>query len=254
MDARLFMPFGVALAALVVQAGAASAQFGLWTFVSGSGDDANPCALSRPCKTYARAYQFTLENGQITALDAGDFGGLTIGRAISIVNEVGGGMVLPAGSPGIVVDAPADAVVLLQGIDINGTGAIGAKGVVVRSASRVTIRDCNIRNFGDAAIEVSGPSGTRVTVEDSNIMNSRWGVRVLGLSGAANSVNILSSTIERNSFGVEVTGPSATFVQGSNVISSSVSDLSLLGGGKIISTGDNFIAGGVPPTTTLPLR
>lgn len=253
MRTRFLMLLGVALAALFFQVGAASAQ-ATRTWVSGVGDDVNPCSRTAPCKTFAGAISKTATGGEINTLDPGGFGGVTITKAISIINEGHtGGVLVGGGAAGIIVNAPAGANVLLQGLDIEGIGT-GADGVRVLSASRVTIRNCAIRNFTDAGVDVNGPVGTRVTVEDSRITTSLVGVRVLGAGGAGNSVTILNSTIERNSAGVEVTGASAVFIRGSNILSSAGDDLKLLSGGKATSTGDNFIVSGSLPTTTLSLK
>lgn len=253
MNAKLGAIACAAFAALFLFATGASAQ-ATRTWVSGVGDDVNPCSRTAPCKTFAGAISKTAAGGEINTLDSGGFGAVTITKAISIVNEGGiGGVLAAGGATAIIVNAPAGANVLLQGLDIEGIGT-GSDGVRVVSASRVTIRKCNIRNFTDGGVDVNGPAGTRVTVEDSEITNNLVGVRVLGAGGAGNSVNILHSTIERNSAGVEVTGASAVFIRGSNVISSAGDDLRLLSGGKATSTGDNFIVSGSVPTTTLNLK
>src|SRR5580658_6257824 len=91
------------------------------TWVSGVGDDANPCSRTAPCKTFAGAISKTAPSGEIDALDPGGFGALTITKAITI--DGGGGQVasvLVSGTPGITISAgPADRVIL-RNLAING--------------------------------------------------------------------------------------------------------------------------------------
>ena len=48
------------------------------TWVSGVGDDVNPCSRTAPCKTWAGAISKTAAGGIIDALDPGGFGTVTI--------------------------------------------------------------------------------------------------------------------------------------------------------------------------------
>src|SRR5437867_9427866 len=92
------------------------------TWVSGVGDDANPCSRTAPCKTFAGAISKTAAKGEINALDPGGFGGVTITKAITI--DGGGHIagVLVSGTNGIVVNAGVNDVITLRGLDINGIG------------------------------------------------------------------------------------------------------------------------------------
>src|SRR5207253_8119005 len=74
------------------------------TWVSGVGDDANPCSRTAPCKTFAGAISKTAKDGEISVLDPGGFGAVTITKAITI--DGGGGQVasvLVSGTNGIVI-------------------------------------------------------------------------------------------------------------------------------------------------------
>src|SRR6476646_8912018 len=91
-------------------AGSANAQ-ATRTWVSGVGDDANPCSRTAPCKTFAGAISKTATGGEINCLDPGGFGGVTITKSIQIICLVEAG-VLVSGTNGIVVNAPAGSEVL----------------------------------------------------------------------------------------------------------------------------------------------
>src|SRR5438046_3683832 len=76
------------------------------TWVSGVGDDANPCSRTAPCKTFAGAISKTASNGEINCLDPGGFGAVTITKPIAIICDGVTGGVLAAGVNGIVVNVP----------------------------------------------------------------------------------------------------------------------------------------------------
>src|SRR6201995_5651434 len=105
-----------------VFAGAANAQ-ATRTWVSGVGDDANPCSRTAPCKTFAGAISKTLAGGEINCLDPGGFGALTITKSITITcdNTLGG--VLVSGTNGINVNAAATDIIVLTGLDLEGLGS-----------------------------------------------------------------------------------------------------------------------------------
>src|SRR5205085_11772260 len=99
------------------------------TWVSGVGDDANPCSRTAPCKTFAGAISKTASNGEIDALDDGGFGALTITKPITV--EGGGHIagVLVSGTNAIVIQAGNSDDVTLRNLDFNAltTGLIGVK-------------------------------------------------------------------------------------------------------------------------------
>src|SRR5947207_6717399 len=99
------------------------------TWVSGVGDDANPCSRTAPCKTFAGAISKTATGGEISVLDPGGFGAVTIGKGITI-NGTGtlAGILNSLGVNGIVVNAPATDTVIIREVSINGAGT-GANGI-----------------------------------------------------------------------------------------------------------------------------
>src|SRR5262245_8204893 len=90
------------------------------TWVSGVGDDANPCSRTAPCKTFAGTISKTAAGGEINTLDPGGFGTVTITKSITIDGTAGLGGVLASGTNGIVVNATgANDVVILRNLDLN---------------------------------------------------------------------------------------------------------------------------------------
>src|SRR2546422_4254643 len=121
------------------------------TWVSGVGDDANPCSRTAPCKTFAGAISKTAAGGEIDALDPGGFGAVTITKAITI--DGGGGQVasiLVAGTNGIVVAAAINDAVVIRNLSINGiqgTGNGGLNGIRFISGKSLRIKNCHIFGF-----------------------------------------------------------------------------------------------------------
>ena len=222
------------------------------TWVSGVGDDANPCSRTAPCKTFAGAISKTATGGEINCLDPGGFGAVTITKAIQISCFVEAG-VLVSGTNGIIVNAPAGAEVLLQGLDIEGLGT-GLNGVHIISASRVTIQNCSIRNFTQNGVNLAGPAGARVVIQDSIILSNNIGVAIAGIAGAGNVGILLRTTIDNHpGSSVTVAAGGQLFASGSKMFGSAA-NVTLTGGGTFTSFGDNALQTTGTPTNTIPLR
>src|SRR6478609_10918411 len=86
------------------------------TWVSGVGDDANPCSRTAPCKTWAGAISKTAAGGEINALDPGGYGPVTITKSITLDGAGTNASILAAGTNGIVVQAGALDTVIIRNI------------------------------------------------------------------------------------------------------------------------------------------
>src|SRR5690242_17120526 len=115
------------------------------TWVSGVGDDANPCSRTAPCKTFAGAISKTASGGEINCLDPGGFGAVTITKSIAIDCSEVFGSVLVSGTNGIVISA-AGIKVVLRNLDIQGL-AVSPTGVNILTAADVVIDHCRIAGF-----------------------------------------------------------------------------------------------------------
>src|SRR5438094_10514769 len=71
------------------------------TWVSGVGDDVNPCSRTAPCKTFAGAISKTADGGEIDALDPGGFGTVTITKSITIDGGATLASILASGVTGV---------------------------------------------------------------------------------------------------------------------------------------------------------
>ena len=120
------------------------------TWVSGVGDDANPCSRTAPCKTFAGAISKTAAGGEINCLDSGGFGAVTITKSITIYCEGVVAGVIVAGTNGIIINALATDVIVLRGLDIDGLGT-GLNGIRFLAGGALHVQNCQIRNFREAA-------------------------------------------------------------------------------------------------------
>jgi hypothetical protein len=235
------------------------------TWVSGVGDDANPCSRTAPCKTFAGAISKTAASGEIDCLDPGGFGAVTITKAITILCEpVSNGGVLVSGTNGINVAAGATDKVVLEGLDLEGLGptsSTGLNGVQINSGLAVYITHCTIRDFsgttsgasnGYGVNVTSTTAGTRVVIKDSFIENNAGGVNVHG-NGVGNTASISNTLIDGNtSFAVQANGALNSISLVRSVLSGSPTGVSLLNGATATSFGpSNVIHGAGAVTSTV---
>ena len=184
---------GFALAATVfcIAAGSAMAQ-ATRTWVSGVGDDVNPCSRTAPCKTFAGAISKTAPGGEIDALDPGGYGAVTITKAITIdggAGQVAG--VLVSGTNGIVIQAGATDVVRLRNLDINGVGT-GLNGIRFLNGAGLEVHNVQIYGFTQQGISFEPPAGVSslLKVSDSSIENNTLGGVLL--TGAGSTIASLA--------------------------------------------------------------
>jgi hypothetical protein len=224
------------------------------TWVSGVGDDANPCSRTAPCKTFAGAISKTAALGEINVLDPGGFGAVTITKSISIIADHVEAGVLVSGTNGVVVNAGATDRVLLEGLDIDGVGT-GINGVQIVSATKVIIRRTSIRGFTGNGVNVVGPAGARALIEDSIITNNGGGLNVAGNAGGVVNTGIAIRTVFDNNsaFSTSVTAPSVLFLDGVDLFGSAAAIVNTTGA-TVTSFGNNAITGTGLPTTTTGLK
>jgi hypothetical protein len=180
------------------------------TWVSGVGDDVNPCSRTAPCKTFAGAISKTASPGIINCLDPGGFGAVTITKSITIDCTGTLGSALSSGVQGVVVNTglTTDKVVL-RSIDINGAGTtLGTNGVNIIQAGSVTIDKCNIANYSGVGVKTSNSTNAiNVFITNTNIINvNTQGVQALSTGTGTSSFFIDNSRITGAINGVDVAG------------------------------------------------
>jgi hypothetical protein len=206
------------------------------TWVSGgTGDDANPCSRTAPCKTFAGAISKTAAGGEINAMDPGGFGAVTITKSLTINGAGTLSSVLSAGTFGITINAAATDVVVLRNLSITGVSrspSTGATfGIRILAAGKVNIENCDIREFGTAGIGVdSGTVG--VSVKDTSIVDTVNGIRVLaaatGTTMTLDNVELLASTT-----GLNVDGNAIVNARNSNFSQNSTAGIATLGTSQV---------------------
>jgi hypothetical protein len=141
------------------------------TWVSGVGDDANPCSRTAPCKTFAGAISKTADCGEISVLDPGGFGAVTITKSITLDGTGTLAGILAAGTTGVIINAAADKVVTLRGLSINGA-CTGIRGINVIQGARLNVEDCVIFRFTQEGILVSKSGDFVLNVRNSVIRDN----------------------------------------------------------------------------------
>lgn len=225
----------VATALIAVAAPPAFAQ-ATRTWVSGVGDDANPCSRTAPCKTFAGAISKTAVGGVISALDSGGFGAVNITKSLTIDGTGTNASILAFGSNGVTVNG-AGIDVVLRNIDINGTlpaaGCGGVSGVLVNQASSVrldgvaisgmqrgvnlpltnanpdvfvdvTLNDVDVANNCVAGINAEPAAGkqTRMVLDHTRISTSNQALVV----GAGAEAWVANSSLSLNNIGLVANG------------------------------------------------
>jgi hypothetical protein len=173
------------------------------TWVSGVGDDVNPCSRTAPCKTFAGAISKTAALGEIDCLDGGGFGAVTITKPVTI--DCGGGMsgqaggILNANTAGVIINMTnpmaTDRVIIrnlvisgfntglagirligaasvtIEHVAIMGTGASGNPAIDLRPGTingKIYLRDVEVHNALASGIHISNASATLDNVFVSN--------------------------------------------------------------------------------------
>lgn len=223
--------------ASVLLAGPASAQ-ATRTWVSGVGDDANPCSRTAPCKTFAGAISKTAAGGEINCIDPGGFGSVTITKAMSILCEDVEAGVLVSGTNGIIVNAGVNDAVVLRGLDIEGL-TTGLNGVRFIAGGSLHVDDCLIRNFSGATPNGNGilfaPSNNaKLIVTDTKISRmsvgaaTGAGIQIAPTAGATAEAVISNVVVSNNNNGIRADSTSSGAI--SVMIVNSVSSLNVRNG------------------------
>jgi hypothetical protein len=244
------------------------------TWVSGVGDDANPCSRTAPCKTFAGAISKTATGGEINCLDPAGFGGVTITKSITIDCSHTLGGILALNFNGVIINNSA-ANVTLRGLDINGALGTTGNGVRIIAAASVLIDDCQIYGFSGTtsngrgvAIETatanvrvtimnsqfwnnnfvgihSNPSAGNVVLDISNVLLSRGGTTHIDLRQLTTaSIDRVTATNSPTGAGVaaELSNATAT-ITNSNLSNNAFGILVGNGGSPIIRVGSTQISG-----------
>ncbi|HEX9961300.1 MAG TPA: right-handed parallel beta-helix repeat-containing protein [Pyrinomonadaceae bacterium] len=170
------------------------------TWVSGVGDDVNPCSRTAPCKTFAGAISKTAANGEINALDPGGFGTINITKSM-VIDGVNPGMasILAAGTTGVIVNALSTDTVILRNLTINGAGT-GVNGIRILNAKAVYIENCVIFNFvgsgattGRGITDERAHAGGFLYIDNTTVEKNVQSNLFVGPTGGGVTVNVSNS-------------------------------------------------------------
>ena len=170
------------------------------TWISGVGDDANPCSRTAPCKTWAGAISKTAAFGEIDALDPGGFGTLTITKSIIIDGGPNAGGISAAGTPGITISAATTDIVTIRNIYLECSGDISpcSSGISVVSAKAVHVQHVDIGFFTNG---ISVSSATTLFVDQTTVHDSP-GNGINFAPPSTTDASIVDSVFENNVNGV----------------------------------------------------
>ncbi len=197
------------------------------TWVSGTGDDANPCSRTAPCKTFASAITKTAAGGEIDALDPnGSLGSVTITKAVTI--DGGAGQitgVLPSATAGITISAGAGDVVTLRNLTLNGANQAtspGTIGVNILQAKAVHIENCAIFGFSTTGVNASTSAALELYIDRSFIRhNTGSGATIANNTTTGTVASVSETTLDGNGVGLLASGNSKVTVRNSTAIGNS---------------------------------
>ena len=203
------------------------------TWVSGVGDDANPCSRTAPCKTFAGAISKTAANGEIDCLDPGGFGQVTITKAMTI--DCGGvtGGILSSLVNGVIVNAGVNDRIVLRNLNIDGVGN-GINGIRFLAGLHLTLDNVRIQGTTGIGVDVNKGASGNLYMHDVYITQTGTAVRLFTGAGGINAIlnNVRIDAVTSN--GLEV-------ASGSTVATIANSAITNVTGSALITTGGGFI-------------
>jgi hypothetical protein len=210
--------FGSACLFAALQLGVAStaAAQATRTWVSGVGDDANPCSRTAPCKTFAGAISKTAAGGEINAIDPGGYGAVTITKSITINGAGTLASVLASGTNGINVTAGPNDVVSIRNVEIFGSGS-GVHGISFNSGASLYVENVAISGFTGQGIWFRPSGNSKLFVGSTTLRDNDSGAILIQPQATGNADAVLERvTMEDNYRGLRVEDGSGVVVRQSS--------------------------------------
>lgn len=179
------------------------------TWVSGVGDDVNPCSRTAPCKTYAGAISKTATGGEISVLDPGGYGTLTITKAITVDGGTGAGWgsTLASLTTGFIINITTNLTtdkVILRNLSINGNGN-GTDGIRMLDGAELSVENVVIFGFTGEGIDIAQTQSANVYIRNVSIYKCTTGIKMTTASGGIGG-SISDSVIDgMTSHGIQAT-------------------------------------------------
>lgn len=212
------------------------------TWVSLSGDNTNPCSQTAPCRTFAGALSKTAAGGEISVLDPGGYGPVTLTKSITLNGDGTLAGITVTSGDGIIIDAGSNDTVRIRNLSINGVGS-GLNGIRYLNGREVVLEDCSISGFTSRGIDVSLSEAGHLYVHDTTITTGATGIRVETTSGSA-TLTMDNVRIEGMATGVELAGAAGTLpgVIRRSTLNSNGTAVLLSGAGVRLSLEDTVLA------------
>ena len=222
------------------------------TWVSGVGDDINPCSRTAPCKTFAGAISKTAKDGEIDCLDPGGFGAVTLNKSVYINGTHGAGFggILSSSTTAIIINIvdvnDIRKAVRIRSLDINGQST-GTNGITILGANNVWIEDTVIDGTtGNGSttgigVRVSTSASCTVNISDTVIHKNVTGLRVTTTSGFA-VANVRNCNFEGNTTGVEASTNGFVSIKDSRIASNTGDGVKASGSGATINIAESIVA------------
>jgi hypothetical protein len=234
------------------------------SWVSHSGLDTNPCSTTQPCRTFQFAHDQLNPNGTVKAMDAGDFGSVTVTKSITIDGNGIGASISQTGGVAVLINTAGPVAIRNLAINYNGA-CFGSTcgGIDIINNSNASIENVSVTGAPNFGVSVHGGTATihgltvtgalfagilvdsaNVIISDSVVRYSANGVQQNG-STAATQIAIERSQLISNTTGLSVqnAGFAATARISDCLISGNTTGVSTTGGGQVITLRNNTWAG-----------
>jgi len=207
------------------------------TWVSGVGDDVNPCSRTAPCKTFAGAISKTATGGIIDALDPGGYGAVTVTKAITIEGTGTLASALSSGVQGIIVNitSGSNRNVVLRDINIDGAGVtLGTNGINFLAGDSLTLERVSIKQYSTNGIFFQPNSAASLNLNHVSILVCTTGIRSAPVVGGSAKVHVENTLIAKGVTGF-IAGANTGGEISSSIISNNSGDgLQALGGATMV--------------------
>ena len=241
MTRSIFIAAALALAVTLpaVPAQAAAGR----TFVSAAGSDTNPCTITMPCRNLQAAYNAVAPNGEVEALDPGNYGSLTITGPVTIQGHGWAGMSTTTGAAITINAAGATDKIDIFGVVADGLGISGTSGIVFNSGGRLNVKDSVIQNFANDGITLNATAP--VSISDTVVSdNTNHGINFQP-GGAADLTLERVQAIGNSNIGILIEGENAA---PGAVITGTCADCVISGNGNGFSS-EGFLISAQPTGT-----
>jgi hypothetical protein len=257
--------------ALIVLAAVPALALNDSTWVSHSGADFPACGpIASPCATFQFAHNQTNSGGIVRALDAGEYGKVTISKPVTIDGNGVGASITTSGGSGIVgVNVQTPGIVTIRNLAIHIGSCASACYGIYSANSDVDIENVSITGTLSWGVDVNGGtasihgltvrfafygiyvSDAIANISDSIVVGSTFGIYARGASLVTQAL-IERSRMFNNGTGLaaENAGAASTARISDCVITGNTTGVSTVTGGQIISFRNNSWAGNGADGTT----